>query len=48
MKEYQKNVADLVTLTDAGISQIKDYENNYSDETRPISPKERDWGMWNR
>ena len=39
MSKYQKQVGDIVELTDSGIKAIESYKNNYTDETRPISSK---------
>lgn len=46
MGKYQRQVGDIVELTDEGIARIKEYKNNYSESTRPIFAKERDWTAW--
>ena len=46
MGKYQKQVGDVVELTEEGISKIGQYKNNYMDSTRPIFAKERDWTAW--
>lgn len=46
MSKYQKQVGDIVELTDSGIKAIESYKNNYTDATRPISSKEREWSAW--
>ena len=46
MAELQKQIGDIVELTDAGIEKIKQHKNNYTDVTKPIGVKERTWGTW--
>ncbi len=46
MSKYQVTNGDFVTLTDAGIGKIKEYNNNYDNETKPIGLEERDWNTW--
>ncbi len=47
MNKYQHEVGDIVALTDSGVSKIKEHENNYNNDSRPIAPEERDWSTWN-
>lgn len=47
MSEYQRQVGDIVELTDEGIDLIQHHKNNYTDSTRPVFAKERDWSAWN-
>lgn len=47
MSLFQKRTGDIEYLTQEGIKEISKYDNNYSESTKPIPPKERDWGTWN-
>ncbi|WP_303690551.1 NCS1 family nucleobase:cation symporter-1 [Megamonas hypermegale] len=43
MNMYQRQIGDIVELTDEGLKAIKNYPNNYTDNTRPVPVKERNW-----
>lgn len=42
IKTQQKN-GDIYDLTDVGVNEIKKSDNNYSESTRPINSRNRDW-----
>ncbi len=46
MSTFQTRNGDIVELTEAGIEEIQNYKNNYTDVTKPISKKERTWTTW--
>ena len=46
MGKFQQETNGLYDLTIEGISKIKKYENNFTESTRQISSKERDWNAW--
>lgn len=46
MNEFQKNINGLHDLTNEGINKIKSHDNNYTESTKQISSKERDWNAW--
>jgi len=43
---YQRQVGDIVELTDAGVAQIREYKNSYSETNRPVRSGERFWNAW--
>lgn len=43
MERYQKQTGDIVELTSEGLARINNYPNNYTENTRPLSKKERTW-----
>lgn len=47
MNIYQRQVGDICELTHEGVAKIGEYENNYTETTRPITSEERDWSAWN-
>lgn len=46
MSKYQKQIGDMVELTEEGVAAIHAHDNNYTESTRPIFAKERDWKVW--
>lgn len=46
MSTFQTKNGDIVELTEAGIKEIQNYKNNYTDVTKPISKKDRTWTTW--
>ena len=47
MAKFQNKVGDIVSLTDEGRAEIQRHENNYDEDSRPITAQERDWSTWN-
>ena len=43
MSKYQRQVGDIVELTNEGVAKIEQYKNNYTESTRPVFSKERTW-----
>lgn len=43
MNNYQHQTDDIVELTDSGLKAIESYPNNYTNNTRPILLKDRNW-----
>ena len=46
MALYQKQVRDIVELTEEGVAQIQQHKNSYSETTRPVASHERFWNAW--
>ena len=47
MAELQKQNSFVVELTDEGVKEIKKHKNIYTDDTKPIALKDREWGVKN-
>ncbi len=47
MAELQKQNSFVVELTDEGVSEIQKHKNIYTDDTKPIALKDRDWSVKN-
>lgn len=44
--KFQLKNEGIVDLTEVGIKEIGKFPNNYTESTKPISSKERDWNAW--
>ena len=46
MKKFQQDNHGIWDLTKEGLQEIEKYETIYTNDTKPISSKEREWGSW--